>query len=135
MRILGFSEKWDKLKQNTFTTFRFNRRDVDWQLGEAVQVVYKPRSKERKILGIAKITSKERRWVGWATTLVNWINSQRDILPGRGGWGTVSHKEAVEDGFEGVLDMINWMTKAHKDRNNQELMNKLTLRWVKRSNQ
>jgi len=130
MRILGFSKKWDKLRQPDFTTFRFPRRDKDWEVGEQVRVVYKPRTKEREVLGIAKIIGKERCWVGWATTLIHWIHSQKDILPGRGGWGTVSHKEAVEDGFSGVLEMIQWMSKTHKDRNNQEIMNKLTLQWV-----
>ena len=93
-----------------------------------MQEVYKPRSKEREVLGAVEIIGKEKRWVGWATTLVEWITSQKDILPGHGGWGTVSHKEAEEDGFTGVLDMIHWMTKVHKDRNNREMVNKLTLR-------
>jgi len=30
MRILGFSKKWDKLKDPEFTTFRFERKDKDW---------------------------------------------------------------------------------------------------------
>jgi len=132
MRILGFSKKWDKLKQEGFTTFRFQRRDRDWRVGEVVQVVYKPRSRAREVLGVAKIVGKEPRWVGWATALIHWIHSQNDILPGCGGWGTVSHREAVEDGFDGVLSMIKWMAKTHKDRNNREMMNKLTLRWVER---
>lgn len=131
MRILGVREKWDKLRQPRWTTFRFARKDQDWQVGEIVQVVYKPRRKGGgEKLGIAEIIGKEKRWVGWANTLIHWIHSQNDILPGGWGWGTVSYKEAVEDGFEGVLDMIRWMTKTYKDRNNQEMMNKLTLEWI-----
>lgn len=98
MRILGFSRKdWinhltskPKLEEDKFTTFRFERRDEDWRVGEQVQVVYKPRRKGGgEVLGVAEIINKERRWVGWATTLIRWIHSQRDILPGLGGWGTV----------------------------------------------
>jgi len=51
MRILGVSKKWDKLKNEMlFTTFRFPRKDRDWAVEEVVQLVYKPRSKEREIL-------------------------------------------------------------------------------------
>jgi len=131
MRILGFSEKWEKLNHLEFTTFRFTRKDRDWAVGEQVQIVLQPRSKQRCILGIAKIIGKEKRWVGWADTLIHFIHSRQDILPG-GGWGTVSHKEAVDDGFDEILSMIKWMTKHHKDRNNRELMNKLTLEWIER---
>ena len=129
MRILGFSQKWTKLKQHTFTTFRFERRDIDWHIGERVQVVYKPRSKEREILGTAKIVAKEKRWVGWASSLIEWIEREHDILP-HSGIGTIGHKEAVEDGFAGVLEMVNWLAKTHKDRNNREPMNKLTVTWI-----
>ena len=62
MRILGFSKKYGKLSKpwyardiHTFTTFRYPRRDRDWEVEEIVQVVYKPRSKEREPLGIARI--------------------------------------------------------------------------------
>lgn len=120
MRILGFSEKWDKLNRSEFTTFRFTRKDRDWRVGEVVQVVFKPRTKGREMLGVAEIIGKERRWVGWGVSRVGSLV-----------WA-VSHKEAVEDGFTGVLEMVNWMTKAHRDRNNREPMNKITLRWLER---
>ena len=64
MRILGFSEKWAKLLEGTFTTFRLERRDTDWQVGEVVQVVYKPRRKGGgEKLGVAKIVDKARRYL------------------------------------------------------------------------
>ena len=42
MRILGFSKKWGKLGDTTFTTYRFPRKDKDWQLEEVVQVATQP---------------------------------------------------------------------------------------------
>lgn len=60
MRILGFSQKWHKLNNGIlFTTFRFPRKDKDWEIEEVVQIVYKPRSKQREPLGIARIIRKE----------------------------------------------------------------------------
>lgn len=105
MRILGFSKKWDKLNNIEFTTFRFPRKDRDWQVGEEVQIVYKPRRKgggER--LGVARINFKETMTI-------------RDI----------SEFEAVWDGFKNTLDMWLWLKKPKMNK----LINKLTLRWVK----
>lgn len=110
MRILGFSRKWDKLKQGEFTTFRFPRRDRDWEVGEVVQVVYKPRRKEGgESLGIAEIISKESRL------------------------GAEDDAEAQADGFIGVRDMERWMVKTYGVSRTWEPMNKLTLKWVKRT--
>lgn len=124
MRVLGFSERWSKLDNNTFTTFRFQRRDKDWQTGEVVKVVFKPRTREREVLGVAKIIGKGKRWVAWEA---QYLSASLQ------GIATVSDFEAAEDGFTGVLEMMEWMTKTHKDRNYRELMNKLTLEWVSQS--
>ncbi len=123
MRIMGFSERWPKLCREEFTTFRFQRNDKDWQVGERVEVRYKPRSPERVILGIAEIVAKEPRWVGSGA-----------ILPLRSfeGAAAVSDQEAKEDGFDSALVMYCWIAKRyHADRLYQEPMNKLTLRWQK----
>lgn len=54
MRILGFSKHWAKLDNPEFTTFRFPRKDKDWQIGETVKIVIKPRSKGGgELLGLA----------------------------------------------------------------------------------
>ena len=107
MRILGFSKKWPKLKQSEFTTFRLRRRDKDWQVGELVQVVFKPRSKFRESLGTAEIVNKEPRHLH-----------------------QLSHDEAVADGFRGVQDMTIWLLEAHGKRMFAQGLNKLTVRWV-----
>ena len=117
MRVLGFTKKWSKLKQEEFTTFRFHRRDRDWEAGEFVQVVYKPRSKDREPLGIAKILTKE----------------QRNTAPDWGGAGVpvVTNEEAIEDGFANWGEMFDWLAAAHGlHRLATETMNKFTLRWV-----
>jgi len=127
MRILGFSRKdWKnyltgrpKLEQNTFTTFRFARKDKDWEVGEAVQVVYKPRRKgggER--LGVAEITSKESRQMVTPPL-------ESDTL----------YWEAKADGFANYNQMWEWLYSVYRNRIFNEPMNRLTLRWVKRSNQ
>lgn len=115
MRILGFSKKWAKLQRDEFTTFRFTRRDRDWEVGEIVQVVYKPRSKEREILGVALIITKELRNVA-----PDW--GQGELL-------VITNEEAIMDGFANWGEMFDWLGKAHGlHRLATEPMNKLTLR-------
>lgn len=118
MRILGVSKKWPKLKQPYFTTFRFKRKDKDWEVKEVVQIVYKPRRKGGgEKLGVARINSKESRWV---------MNSAVPIEEGL----TVNYLEATSDGFSDVESMVSWVSHAYQARNFKEPMNKLTLRWV-----
>ena len=114
MRILGVSKKWDKLKEPDWTTFRFERKDKDWYEGEFVQVVYKPRSKDREILGQAKIVKKEQRHFG----LFN-IYDPRYL--------TIA--EAQEDGFKSYGDMKLWFREQYGKRIFDEPINKLTLKW------
>lgn len=110
MRILTVSEMWDKLKQDTFTTFRFARKDRDWEIGEKVKVVYKSRSPKRKELGIAEIVGKESRRI-------------REDVTGA---------EAKEDGFQSISDMAIWLRKRYGDRIDEEAMNRLTLKWIEK---
>ena len=61
MRIISFSKRWPKLLNQEFTTFRFPRKDRNWEVGERVQVYYKNRTPEREKLGEAEIINKEKR--------------------------------------------------------------------------
>lgn len=123
MRILGFSKKdWinhhtgkPKLEEEEFTTFRCQRRDRDWQVGEIVQAVIKPRSKLREPLGTAEILAKEPRCL-----LCSSVRHCRRISVG----------EAGQDGFNSLSDMEAWLLKAHGSRVLEEPINKLTLRWI-----
>ncbi len=110
MRILGFSKKWNKLSENTFTTIRFARKDRDWQIGELVQIVFHPRSKERKSLGTAKIVNKE----------------SRDLFR----IGLLDY-EIHADGFENKEELGKWLDKTHGRRWLDEPMNLLRLKWIK----
>lgn len=112
MRILGVKKKWDKLKEPWFTTFRFARKDKDWQVDEIVQVVYKPRSREREILGIAEIVGKDQRCFG------------------QGNMRCIDYPEAEEDGFSGYTAMMNWFYKQYGERIFNEPINKLTVKWI-----
>lgn len=129
MRILGFSRKWDKLKNDTFTTFRFKRRDTDWQVSEIVRVVYKPRSKGGgEFLGIAKIIDKSKRSVG------KYGDQTGELL--------ITDDEAMADGFPGyenkygiwtkpIFQMWEFLWDAYgAERLLNEPINKLTLRKV-----
>jgi hypothetical protein len=123
MKPMGFSKKWDKLNQREFTTFRFPRKDRDWQVGEVVQIVYKPRSKEREILGIAEIISKEPRAMAWHG------DKTREIK--------VTNEEAIADGFTGDIvksayfNMWEFLWEYYGgERLLSEPMNKLTLKWM-----
>ena len=124
MRILGFSERWEKLNHLEFTTFRFARKDRDWGVGEQVQIVLKPRSKERVILGVAEIISKEARCMA--------RHGSKLTCP------HVTEDEAFADGFvpigiQTALDcMYDWLFDIHGKRLLEEPMNKLTLRWIER---
>ena len=111
MRILGFSELWPKLGRGEFfTTFRFPRKDNrDLAVGERVQIVLKPRSPKRQVLGEAEITSVQARYLA-----------------------LVTEKEARQDGFTGWRAFLDWMVKAYGQDGMRKPMNKLTLRWVKR---
>ena len=108
MRVLGFSKMWPKLSNQTFTTFRFPRKDKrDWEIGEVVQVVFKPRSPEREILGSAEITCKQ-------VVLI----------------GDITDVEAQIDGFRCSADMFEWLYRTYRlPELALRWMNKLTLRW------
>lgn len=117
MRILGVSRRWDKLNRPDWTTFRFTRKDKDWQIGEVVQVVLNPRSKHREKLGVAEIISKEPKWMK---------PKLRADIP------DITQEEAIADGFEEWRDMWAWLLKRYDIRRLLgEPMNKLTLRWVR----
>lgn len=113
MRILGFTKHWLKLDKDELTTFRFQRRDKDWEVGEQVQLVVAPRTKGREIIGPAMIASKEPK---------------KFCPPNINELRRVSDAEAVEDGFLNYADMLEWLFKTHGKRIFEEPMNKLTLR-------
>ena len=116
MRILGFSYRWEKLRFNNFTTFRFQRKDKDWEINEKVQVWYKPRSKYRQFIGIARILTKEL------------CDCSRDrVLPE---YRPLSTDDAIKDGFHTLGGMWCFMEENYGDRINKEPMNKLWLVWV-----
>lgn len=109
MRILGFSKKWAKLKNDTFTTFRYRRKDADkgrdWHNGETLKIIYHPRH-EHEYLGIAKIINKEAKPIGSITIL-----------------------EAVEDGFNSDFEMREFLGNPELNAT----INKLTLKWAERA--
>jgi hypothetical protein len=110
MRILGFSKKWDKLSSDVgFTTFRLPRLDKDWWTGEKVQIVVKPRSKDREYLGIAEIVWKDSVWMHDITSYMAWM-----------------------DGFDTLAEMMAYLLKSHsKVRLDHEPLNRLLLKWSK----
>lgn len=110
------------MKQDTFTTFRFMRRDRDWEIREFTQVVLEPRSPKRQYLGIVQIINKEPR----ISSL--WPPARRIFtspLP-----ALITEEEAIADGFASLAEMEAWLIKAHgRERVENEIINKLTLRW------
>jgi len=127
MRILGFQRKdWlnyltqnPKLEDNIFTSFRFSRRDKDWAIGEIVQIVLKPRSKEREILGKAVILNKEKRYM--------------PRLLEKLGYPHITDNEVKQDGFPDYYSMWHWLFDTYSGQKLvDEPMNKLTLRWIER---
>lgn len=135
MRILGFKEKWAKLDRKIlFTTFRFPRKDKDWQVEEVIQVVYKPRSKEREVLGVARIIRKQ----------VKDLNKQWSYYPRPSFPNTpdmITPEEAKDDGFVGMHGGGD-LEKMHRffvdnygySRCREENINRLTLYWIDKVN-
>ncbi len=109
MRILGFSKKWKKLYKPIHTTFRFSRKDKDWEVGEYVQEVYHPRNKDREVMNPkCLIVEKKNLWCF-----------------------QITDTEAVEDGFEDSTDMCYWLAEAHgKERLDREQIHKLTIKVI-----
>ena len=110
IRVMGFSRLWPKLNQEQFTTIRFPRKDKDWVVGEVVKVTYRLDSKERLVIGTTQIVSKTPIML-------------HDL----------SDAEAREDGYEDLQAMVVRMHDVHGDRVLSEPMNKLRLKFVKRS--
>ena len=132
MRILGFSKLWSKLDNDlSFTTFRYPRKDRDWEVEEVVKVVFKPRSKDRKELGIARIIRKDKK-----DTSKRWsyYPSFQKNTP-----DMIDPSEAEADGFTGmhgggdVTKMLDFFRESYGYRFYQEpIMNKLTLYWIEK---
>ena len=130
MRILGFSKKWTKLDEVIFTTYRFPRKDKDWAVEEVVQCVFKPRSKEREVLGVARIIRKQPKdlnkkyhyYIG-GYAIPNTLD-------------TITPDEAGADGFTGMHGggdtekMRKFFIDTYGYSKCKELINKLTLYWM-----
>ncbi len=132
MRILGFSKKWGKLNNDIlFTTFRFPRKDKDWQPEEVVQVVYKPRSKDREPLGIARIIRKEPKDLNKQFSYFSYQLNTPDVI---------TPNEAEEDGFTGMHGggdtekMRKFLIDTYGYSKCKEPINKLTLYWLENHN-
>lgn len=115
MRVLGFERHWPKLDQETFTTFRYPRKDADmgrdWRVGEVVQCVVNPRSPKREPVCIAEIVGKD---------------IARHLA-------TITDDEAKADGFPiGFAEMMHWLLKKYPGMDVSRPINKLTLRRVPR---
>lgn len=107
MRIMPFAKPWPKLTKPSFTTFRLQRRDKDWQLDERVHVVVHARTRHRMVMGDADIVRKEE-------VVLNQI----------------TEAEAVEDIFDNAEQMIEWLRRAHGSRLGQVPLHKLTLAYT-----
>ena len=108
MRILGFSKKWDKLNHDTFTTFRYPRKDTDrgfdWHEAETLKIVFQPRH-QNEYLVIAMIMSKDMKRVY-----------------------QITHEEAVADGFANYAEMMAFLKAGEPNIK----INKLTLNWIEK---
>jgi len=137
MRILGFNRKWDKLGQDTFTTLRFARKDRDWEAGELVQIVVKPRRKGGgQKLGVAEIVAKDPRRIprhgkcGFEAPLITNEEANADGFPD---YYKVIHSNAPACHVRGYSSMWEFLCQAYGSRRlREEPMHKLTLAWRER---
>jgi len=117
-----------KLQEPEFTTFRLPRKDKDWREKEIVLIVYKPRGKNREVLGTAKIITKEPKYFFY---IPHGLFKERII----------NDKDAKRDGFQSSHEMYLAMIKMHGHEKidgsflvtgpYDGRINKLTLRWMK----
>jgi len=131
MRELGFSQKWNKLNSELFTTFRFPRKDKDWQVEEVVKIVYKPRSKQREVLGVARIIRKDMK------DLTKRFNYYAGGYSQPNTPDIVTPSEAEDDGFTGMhgggdtKKMRQFFLDTYGYSKCKEPINKITLYWIK----
>lgn len=131
MRILGFSKRWPKLNNPIFfTTFRYTRRDRDWEVEEVVQVVFKPRTKQREPLGIARIIRKQDK----DTSKKFYIFAGTDKSP-----DVITPEDAYADGFSAmhgggdINKLLDWLRESAGMRFYREpIVHKLTIYWIER---
>jgi len=106
VRILGFTKKWEKLSQNTFTSFRYPRKDSDkgrdWHNGEILKIVFQPRH-QNEYLGVARVISKVSKHVF-----------------------EITKEEAIADGFTSYAEMMAFLKAGEPN----VVINKLTLEWI-----
>lgn len=127
MRILSFSERWPKLQNPIlFTTFRYPRRDRDWEVEEVVRVYFKARSPARENLGTARIVRIETKDMGKRWSPYSWDAPNTPDM--------ISRDEAEADGFTGIHGGgdVKKMIQFIKDYGRGDMVNKLTLYWIER---
>jgi len=117
MRIIGFSRMdWQdfihqcpKLTKPEFSTFRWQRKDTPYYQNETVQVVLKPRTKTRLILGTAQIKEVEVRKL----------------------WH-INQDEAREDGFARAWELMSYLAgeKRRRQLPPNHPLNRLILKWL-----
>lgn len=113
MRDMPFAKEWDKLKQPEFTTFRLERKDKDYAVGEIVRPILHARTKNRRVLGEARIVAKEDRRV---------VGSMFQAP-------LITLAEAMADGFSSGARMEAFLKKSHGNSIYLRPLHKLTLRW------
>jgi len=134
MRIMSFTKRWAKLNNPIlFTTFRYPRKDKDWEVEEVVQIFFRTRSKEREELGIARIIRKEVK------------DTSKEYHYGSSLYPTatldiITPEEAKEDGFTGMhgggdIEKLKDFLResAGIEFYRQRLINKMTLYWIRRN--
>ena len=121
---MGFQKQWinqvtqqPKMASDSFTTFRFPRKDRDWEVGEVIQIVMNPRTKKRIPLGEAMIVTKE----------------PRSLIGGKA--HSITNDEARLDGFRLATELVDFLLKGKPIQYWASHPNRLTLRWLKRYEQ
>jgi len=134
MREMWVKEKWRRADDEVlFSNYQFPRKDRDWNLEEVVRIVYNPITKDRTVMGIARIIriqpkDLKRTWQFYPYP--NYPNTPDMITP----------TDAEEDGFTGMhgggdtKKMESYYRKKYGwSRCEREPINKITLYWIDNS--
>lgn len=137
MREMYFNEPFIRSNNELlFSVFKMPRNDNDWQIEELVKIVSRPKPKERKVLGIARIIRINEKHVAkkYHYFLAGFSRNE-DNTP-----DVITPEEAREQGFIGLhgggdLDKFkHYLYKKYGfPYSYGYVINKITLYWLDNS--
>jgi hypothetical protein len=105
-----------KMSRDEFTTFRWPRRDSkNYRVGELLQVVIKPRSNQRRPMGVVVVVKQEELRSFWS------------------GGNCITDEMARQDGFRYATELVCYLNKERPSPSQRPaIVYRYTLKWIYR---